>query len=205
MKSFLAFLYICRKQEIMVYKTNRKEDTRLELIVNEFLDDYFLSKEFDATRWVVEKEEQLSGVDIYLTSEKHGLNEAKVDIKSAVKYSNCYLSTFSLELSFIGYRGGEKTGWFLNDSLETEYYLLLYPRSQKYYTDMIFKDDIDYIIYKFTLLINQYNWGKGQDFLETLADICERKTEKFREWYRQEFGEKLSPLEFITLEGNLLL
>ena len=67
------------------------------------------------------------------------------------------------------------------------------------------EDDIDYIIYKFTLLINQYNWGKGQDFLETLADICERKTEKFREWYRQEFGEKLSPLEFITLEGNLLL
>ena len=83
MKSFLAFLYICRKQEIMVYKTNRKEDTRLELIVNEFLDDYFLSKEFDATRWVVEKEEQLSGVDIYLTSEKHGLNEAPLNFPSS--------------------------------------------------------------------------------------------------------------------------
>ena len=131
----------------MAYKTNRKEDSRLELIVNEFLDDYFYTKEFDKARWVVEKEEQLKGIDVYLTSEKQGLNEAKVDVKSAVKYSNRYLPTFSLELSFIGYRGGEKIGWFLNDELETEYYLLLYPRSEKYYTEMIFKDDIDYIDY----------------------------------------------------------
>lgn len=166
----------------MAYKTNRKEDTRLELIVNEFLDDYFLSKEFDATRWVVEKEEQLSGVDIYLTSEKHGLNEAKVDIKSAVKYSNCYLSTFSLELSFIGYRGGEKTGWFLNDSLETEYYLLLYPRSQKYYTDMIFKDDIDYIDYYLVKKDDLMKFFKSRGYdKERLLEVSNEMREEFAE------------------------
>ena len=101
-------MYICVNDFNMAYKTNRKEDSRLELIVNEFLDDYFYTKEFDKARWVVEKEEQLKGIDVYLTSEKQGLNEAKVDVKSAVKYSNRYLPTFSLELSFIGYSGGEK-------------------------------------------------------------------------------------------------
>ncbi len=67
------------------------------------------------------------------------------------------------------------------------------------------EDEVDQTIYDLTLLINQYNWGKCGEFLETLANVCEHKTEKFREWYKQEFGEKLNPLEFITLEGNMLL
>ena len=173
----------------MAYKTNRKEDSRLELIVNEFLDDYFYTKEFDKARWVVEKEEQLKGIDVYLTSEKQGLNEAKVDVKSAVKYSNRYLPTFSLELSFIGYRGGEKIGWFLNDELETEYYLLLYPRSEKYYTEMIFKDDIDYIDYylvKKDDLMKFFN-SRGYD-----KERLKKVSDDMREEYAKTGGDKLS-------------
>lgn len=189
----------------MAYKTNRKEDSRLELIVNEFLDDYFYTKEFDKARWVVEKEEQLKGIDVYLTSEKQGLNEAKVDVKSAVKYSNRYLPTFSLELSFIGYRGGEKIGWFLNDDLETEYYLLLYPRSEKYYTEMIFKDDIDYIDYylvKKDDLMKFFN-SRGYD-KERLKEVSKEMREEFAENGGDKITRESGSENFhFTLSGKL--
>lgn len=131
----------------MAYKSNRSEDSRLEKITNEFLDRYFFNKDFEQVDWAEDKEKQLNGIDVTLSSEKYGLKEAKVDVKSAVKYSNKYLGTYSLELSFIGRNYDPRIGWFLNDDLETEYYLLLYPKSEKYYTDIQSVDDIDYIDY----------------------------------------------------------
>ena len=173
----------------MAYNSNRKEDSRLEKIVNEFLDDNFISKEFDVSTWVNDRDIQLSGIDIYLTSGKHGLNEAKVDVKSAVTCSTHYLPTFSLELSFIGRQGGEKIGWFLNDELETEYYLLIYPRSQKYYTKMETKDDIDYIDYylvkKDDLVKFFESRGYGKERLKKVSD-------GMRAEYGKTGGDKLS-------------
>ena len=64
-------------------------------------------------------------------------------------------------------------------------------------------DKIDRIIYKFTLLINQFNWGKGEDFLNTLADICSLGTSEFIEWHNTESGEKLKPLELMTAEETI--
>jgi hypothetical protein len=160
-------------------KTNRREDTRLEGIVNEFLDCYFF-KDFDEVKWVSDKETQLKGIDIFLTDEEHNLDVAKVDIKSAVKYSNRYLGTFSLELSFLGWHGEERTGWFVNNNLETEYYLFLYPRSEKYYTEMVSKDDIDYIDYylvkkedimKF-LISRGYDKERLLDVVKDMRDEC---------------------------------
>lgn len=182
-------MYICTNDFVMAYNSNRKEDSRLELIVNEFLDDYFYSKEFDKAKWVIEKEEQLKGIDVYLTSEKHGLNEAKVDVKSAVTCSTRYLPTFSLELSFIGRRGGEKIGWFLNEDLDTEYCLLIYPRSQKYYTEMELKDDIDYIDYylvKKSDLVKFFE-SRGYD-----KERLKKVSDEMRAEYAKTGGDKLS-------------
>lgn len=187
--SSAIFLYICTNKLIMAYKSNRKEDSRLEIVVNEFLDDYFISKEFDKSRWVVDKEGQLKGVDIYLTSERKGLNEAKVDIKSAVTCSTRYLPTFSLELSFIGRQGGEKTGWFLNDELDTEYYLLIYPRSQKYYTEMELKDDIDYIDY---YLVKKDDLVKFFESRGYDKERLKKVSDDMREEYAKTGGNKLS-------------
>jgi len=64
-------------------------------------------------------------------------------------------------------------------------------------------DGIDKLIYRFTLLINQFNWGKGTDFLSTLADICNLRTNEFIEWYSTESGEKLKPLELITVDETI--
>ena len=67
------------------------------------------------------------------------------------------------------------------------------------------RDKIDQIIYKFTLLVNQFNWGKGREFLETLADICSTKTSEFREWFSTETGEKLKPLELRMVDNTILI
>ena len=66
-------------------------------------------------------------------------------------------------------------------------------------------DKIDEIIYKFTLLVNQFNWGKGKEFLETLADICSIGTSEFREWFNTESGEKLRPIELSMVENTIII
>lgn len=62
---------------------------------------------------------------------------------------------------------------------------------------------LDRLIYLFVLLINQFNWGRGKDFLETLGTICEIGTTKLREWIQTEFKEKLLPLELTTVEKTI--
>ena len=128
-------------------ESNRVQDARLEGIVNDFLDKYFFNDGFEKVQWVTDRKKQISGIDIVLSSKKFGVEDANVDAKSAVKYSDRYLGTYSLELSFINKNGVESTGWFVNDGLSTEYYFLLYPRSKKHYTEMESPQDIDYIDY----------------------------------------------------------
>ena len=66
-------------------------------------------------------------------------------------------------------------------------------------------DKIDEIIYKFTLLVNQFNWGKKDEFLCTLADICSIGTKEFIEWFNTESGEKLRPLELRLVDNTIVI
>ena len=159
--------------------SNRSEDARLEGIVNEFLNKYYFNEGFEEVRWATEKRDQVAGIDVFLTSEKLGLDNAKVDIKSAVKYSDRYLGTYSLELSFIGRQYKEKIGWFINDELETEYYLLLYPKSTKHYTDIKTVDDIDNIEYYLVKkeALKDFFKSRGYD-KERLLDVCANMREE---------------------------
>lgn len=134
----------------MAYNTNRSEDSRLEKLVNDYLDQYLFNRpetKFNTVEWVTDKERQIAGADIILTSPELNLENAIVDIKSAVKYSNKTLGTYALELAFIDKRGDDKEGWLTDKNKNTQYYLLLYPKSQKYYTEMKTVDDIDSIEY----------------------------------------------------------
>lgn len=67
------------------------------------------------------------------------------------------------------------------------------------------EDPAEKIIYWFVLLINQLNWGKGKKFLDTLSNICELGTKDLREWFEKEFGEKLRPLEMVTIDSTLII
>ena len=49
------------------------------------------------------------------------------------------------------------------------------------------------------------DWGKGKEFLETLADICSIGTSEFREWFNTESGEKLRPIELSMVDNTITL
>lgn len=66
-------------------------------------------------------------------------------------------------------------------------------------------DNVEKIIYKMTLLVNQINWGRKAEFLENLADICSLGTKDFIEFFRVESGETLRPLEFRTASNTIKL
>lgn len=184
---------------------NRKEDSRLEKITNEFLDKYFFNEGFEKSEWATLKEDQVNGIDIVLTSEKWGLKEAKVDIKSAVKYSNRYLGTYSLELSFIGRNYDDRIGWFVNDGLETEYYLLLYPKSKKYYTEIQGIDDIDYIDYYLVKKedLMKFFQSRGYD-KERLIEVSNEMRKEFAETREDKIIRDSGSENFhFTLSGKL--
>lgn len=105
---------------------NRKNDSIVEREIAKFLDEKLYSnktlfKEFARTD---DKEEQISGSDVVLSTSDGVLYRKVVDEKVAARYANMGLNTFSLELSFIGKNGNRRSGWFIDHTKKTEYYLL---------------------------------------------------------------------------------
>jgi hypothetical protein len=106
--------------------SNRKNDSIVEREIAKFLDEKLYSnkalfKEFARTDG---KEEQISGSDVVLSTSDGVLYRKVVDEKVAARYANMGLNTFSLELSFIGKNGNRRSGWFIDNTKKTEYYLL---------------------------------------------------------------------------------
>lgn len=75
------------------------------------------------------KEAQLRGSDIILSIPSLGIYDIIVDEKGMTQYMDNPLPTFSLELSFMNY-GREITGWFVDESKSTQYYMFLWPRAK---------------------------------------------------------------------------
>ena len=99
-----------------------RQDTRLEKELGKFLDKCFYKKLKIFYERVTDEKTQKSGVDVILGSE----DRAKVDEKASFYYSNVMLPTFALELQYE--KDNElRTGWYLNESLDTEYYLFVWP------------------------------------------------------------------------------
>ena len=86
---------------------NRKNDSIVEREIAMFLDEKLYSnktlfKEFARTD---DKEEQISGSDVVLSTSDGVLYRKVIDEKVAARNANTDLNTFSLELSFIGKNG----------------------------------------------------------------------------------------------------
>lgn len=132
---------------------NRANDSKVEREISNFLDENLYSnkdifKEFARTD---DKDEQIKGSDLILSTSDGKLDRVVVDEKVAARYANTSLKTFSLELSFIGRDGKRKNGWFTDYSKKTEYYLLGWinkaeipynKETERYETDLITKDNI---------------------------------------------------------------
>lgn len=109
----------------------RNQDMKAEQQLGNFMDEFFYSKlvakdggEIKYTR-MTDKESQLKGVDVCI--ETNG-RKMIIDEKASVYYSNAMIPTFAFEIDSIQ-SGHDKPvdGWFINDELLTEYYMLIWP------------------------------------------------------------------------------
>ena len=109
----------------------RQQDIKAEKSLAEFMDAYFYSKlsatdgsTFRYTR-IHDREQQLNGVDICI---EIGDRKINIDEKASFYYSNAMIPTFAFELDSIQ-RGhvNPVSGWFINDDLLTDYYMLIWP------------------------------------------------------------------------------
>lgn len=93
-----------------------------------------------AVRRITDIEGQKKGIDVVLTRDGRDL---LIDEKAQMDYiaQKEPLRTFALEL--LNGKSG-KEGWFVNDGLETAYYLFLWPHAA---TRDVKPDDIEYVLY----------------------------------------------------------
>lgn len=109
----------------------RNQDMRAERRLGEFMDTYFYSqlkakngKSLNFTR-MSDREKQLNGIDVCIELEDR---RVLIDEKASVYYSNVMIPTFAFEIDSMQEGHLEPVpGWFINDRLQTEYYMLIWP------------------------------------------------------------------------------
>ena len=104
---------------------NRKNDMAVEREIAAFLDEHLYSNAdmFSEFARTDDRDEQLAGSDLVLSTSDGKLNRAVVDEKVASRYACSGLDTFALELSFIGRLGQKRCGWLLDNTKATQYFL----------------------------------------------------------------------------------
>ena len=118
-------------------QSRRGADMAAEAELASFLDEYLYAPllaegHFESIARVYDKEQQLKGVDVVVST---GKTTGNIDEKAQIYYVNKNLPTFAFELQFLKY-GEVIEGWFLNDRLSTDYYLLIWPQAT---TDSIYE------------------------------------------------------------------
>lgn len=111
----------------------REKDVKQSQILEEFLDKYlYNSDEFKSFKRHKDKVTQTQGVDVsFIFDDK----EYFCDEKTAIQYVNKDLKTFALEISFLNRKKELTIGWFINDTLKTNSYMLVW-------IDKAIKDEI---------------------------------------------------------------
>lgn len=109
----------------------RNQDMKAENELANFMDSYFYSQLVAkdggklSYKRISDRRVQLNGVDVCIEAANR---EMLIDEKASVYYSNVMIPTFAFELDSI--QGGHSEpveGWFINDELKTEYYMLIWP------------------------------------------------------------------------------
>lgn len=107
----------------MVKSNLRYDDIRCSSILTDFIIDNFYKKICDSFEIVLDKDRQIQGIDsiFKLNDELYICDE-----KSAIRYANKNLQTFSIELCFINKTDNLNVGWFLNDKNINNSYLFIW-------------------------------------------------------------------------------
>jgi hypothetical protein len=108
----------------MIESKLRKEDVRLADLVSSFLDEHFYNEKTVSFERVEDRARQVQGLDVIF--DMNG-EHYECDEKNGGTRINTNLRTFSLELSFINRGGFRNVGWFLNQDLKNDSYMLIWP------------------------------------------------------------------------------
>ena len=125
-----------------VRSSRRSSDMNAEHELSAFLDSYLYKPllaegRFTSIVRVTDVDMQLLGADVVATTETQ---IARIDENAQLYYINQDLPTFAFELQFL--KGKQRcTGWFLNENLVTDYYLLIWPHAKTAKVSEIKKDD----------------------------------------------------------------
>lgn len=120
-------------------KSFRKIDMKAEDALATFMDKNFYSKLHDKDGNHVSYERktdissQLNGIDVELIV---GNRHFFIDEKASIYYSNAMIPTFAFEINSMQH-GHEQPidGWFINEDLKTNYYMLIWPNVKCELTD----------------------------------------------------------------------
>lgn len=198
-----------------------------EKTLGTFLDKYFyqeLSKKnpMISCQRQFNRDMQMSGADVVITSPDKRM---VIDEKAAIYYSNAMIPTFAFEVSSIQRQEGTPCmGWFLNDELLTEYYLLVWVnikcKLDKSIGKWVRKDLGELCMYDFTLLeaylirkyairdyLAKHGWEK-QDILALASRIRlqeSTKTDVGQEDFRFVFSPQIAekPLNIVISKPRL--
>ena len=109
----------------MGYNTFRSKDMEAERELAKFLDKHLYTNNiFTRSDRTDDSATQVAGSDIILSVPSLGIKDAVVDEKASIYYINKDLRTFVLEISFLNKGLCYNEGWFVDETLSTEYYLL---------------------------------------------------------------------------------
>lgn len=89
----------------------RKQDELQEKVVGEYLDKYFYSTWTSTITRNTDKETQIKGLDLTVTSTNNIVYT--IDEKAAVKWTNKDLQTFAFEIDSLNKNGDLYNGWFM--------------------------------------------------------------------------------------------
>lgn len=109
--------------------TLRKQDSKAEIAVSQFLDQFFYPKYVQNLKRNSDLETQLKGVDVTFDFEES--TRLLVDEKAAAHFVNKNIPTFAFEIDFIGTDGKLKEGWLFDEGKRTQYYLLTWIQAVK--------------------------------------------------------------------------
>lgn len=186
----------------------RKNDMKAETQLGVFLDRCFYSKLHDTKGNNVfferkkDAQSQLQGIDIELVADG---KRFLIDEKASIYYSNLMIPTFAFEIDSLQ-RGHSKPveGWFINDELLTEYYLLIWPniKCESINNKWLRKDlgsirDTDFTIVEAMLVEKERlvaavnNYGCDKPHLLTYAKMLRKKANNISETITENINENI--------------
>lgn len=114
--------------------TTKKEDMSAEQQLAKYLDKYLYSKLQpmckNITR-ITAKEQQTKGIDVQIEYENGDI--VNIDEKAQLHYIDVCRDTFVFEIDFIGQDNELHPGWLYNPDMQTDTYMLLWPKQTKYH------------------------------------------------------------------------